>query len=167
MWVGGGWWWWRWMGAAMITKTDRLRRPCQYLQRPILCWLPLQVADRLIDFSFLFALPRPSKLLLREGVKVWYYQIIRLNIQCKKLSLLCFTKIFICFMFSNGFPYPPPNFLHIAEYRGIIEARAALSSRHDSYLCRPHVPPFPINISPQWTPRVPLAGVHPTQEPVL
>ena len=90
-----------------------------------------------------------------------------IGILIKDLCLLCSTKVFVSSMFFNNFPDPFPNFLHAAKYRRIIEAGAALSSRHDSYLCRPHVPPFPINISPQWTPRVPLAGVHPAQEPVL
>ena len=72
-------------------------------------------------------------------------------------------------MFFNSFPDPFINFPHAAEYRGIIEASAALSSRHDSYLSGSHVLAFFAlkNVPPQWTPRVSLTGVNPAQKPVL
>ena len=83
-----------------------------------------------------------------------------------KIVLVCLTKVFVCFMFFNNFSNPFINFLHAAKYCGIIDARAALSSRHDSYLGGSHVPAI-INVPPQWTTRVSLTGVNPAQEPVL
>ena len=46
----------------------------------------------------------------------------------------------------------------------MIEAGAALSSRHDSDLCGSHILAIN-NVPPQWTTRVSLARVNPTQEP--
>ena len=82
-----------------------------------------------------------------------------------KFSLLCSTYVFVCSMLFNSFHDPSINFLDTSKYRRVIEASTALSSGHDSYLCGSHLPLALVNVPPQRTTRVSLAGVNTAQEP--